>query len=116
MQLIGVGLDIIEVGRIRRLGRNPRFLPKVFTPEEIRYCCARKNRWQHLAVRFAAKEAVWKALGRGGVRWRDIGVVRQGSGRPEVRLRHKKFGRVTVLVSLSHTERYAAACAVAFKP
>lgn len=116
MTLIGLGVDLIEVARIRRLGRSRRFLSRVFTAEEIRYCSSRRNKWQHFAVRFAAKEAVWKALGRSGVRWRDIGVVRQDSGRPEVRLRHKKFGRVTVLVSLSHTLAYAAASAVAFKP
>lgn len=116
MTLIGIGVDLIETARIRRLARNPRFLAKVFTAEEIRYCSARKNKWQHFAVRFAAKEAVWKALGRSGVRWRDIGVERRDSGRPEVRLQHKKFGRVTVLVSLSHTLAYAAASAVAFKP
>jgi len=116
MTLIGIGVDLIEVKRIRRLGKNKRFLPKVFSKEEIRYCQSRKNKWQHFAVRFAAKEAVWKALNRSGVRWRDISVERQESGRPEVKLQHKKFGAVTVLLSLSHTEKYAAASAVAFQP
>lgn len=116
MELIGIGVDLIEVARIQRLAKNARFLTKVFTKEEIRYCSSRKNKWQHFAVRFSAKEAVWKALNRSGVRWRDIGVERRGNGRPEVHLHHKKFGDVTVLLSLSHTERYAAASAVAFKP
>ena len=116
MQLIGIGVDLIEVKRIRKLGSSPRFLRKVFTADEIRYCSAKKNKWQHFAVRFSAKEAVWKAIGRSGVHWKDIGVVRQNNGRPQVVLEHKKFGKVTVLISLSHTADYAAASAVAFKP
>ena len=116
MTLIGIGVDLIEVKRIKRLAKNDRFLAKVFSKEEIRYCASRKNKYQHFAVRFAAKEAVWKALNRSGVRWRDISVEKSVSGRPEVHLRHKKFGAVTVMLSLSHTEKYAAASAVAFQP
>ena len=62
-----IGLDIVEVPRIRRIiRRTPGFLERVFTAEEIAYCRGHKDPWPHYAVRFAAKEAVWKALGQAG--------------------------------------------------
>lgn len=106
-----VGLDIVEIGRIRGLARrNPRFLKRVFTQEEIRYCESKKNRWQHFAVRFAAKEAVWKTLSANGVGHKDISVVRAASGRPEVYLRGKPARAIQI--SLSHSRSYAAAVAI----
>jgi len=106
---MGLGLDIVEIGRIARLGRSRRFIERVFSREEILYCDAKKNKWQHYAVRFAAKEAVWKALGRPGLALKDISVVRDASGRPRVRLRGRAAGDVQL--SLSHCDRYAAAAA-----
>jgi holo-[acyl-carrier protein] synthase len=116
MKLIGVGVDLIEVRRIRSLAlKNKRFLPRVFGPEEIRYCRAKKKPWQHFAVRFAAKEAAWKALGRSGVRLKDILVEREATGKPSLRLRHRTFRSVRLHLSLSHTEDYATATVLAFK-
>jgi len=58
-----IGVDIVEIHRIAKQATNPRFLQRVFTPQEVAYCRSRKNTAQHFAVRFAAKEAVWKAVG-----------------------------------------------------
>ena len=64
----GLGLDIVEIDRISKLARsNPRFLTRVFSKDEIAYCKGKRRKWQHFAVRFAAKEAVWKALGLPGL-------------------------------------------------
>src|SRR5437016_4633940 len=63
MSLPAVGIDIVEINRLAKQAQNARFLKRVFTAEEVAYCQARKHAAQHLAVRFAAKEAVWKAVG-----------------------------------------------------
>jgi holo-[acyl-carrier protein] synthase len=105
-----VGLDIVETERIERLARrNPRFLNRVFTPQEVRYCQTKKNRWQHFAARFAAKEAVWKALGENGISLKDISVRRDKQGRPSVLLRGAAAKNIQL--SMSHSERYAVAVA-----
>ena len=107
----GLGLDIVEIRRIERLARrNPRFLRRIFTEQEVRYCQTKKNRWQHFAARFAAKEAVWKALGQEGVPLTDISVRRDLDGRPEVLLR----GRLAknIRLSISHSDQYAVAVAI----
>jgi holo-[acyl-carrier protein] synthase len=109
-----LGADIVEIARIRALARRqPRFLTRVFSPAEIAYCRGKKLQWQHFAVRFAAKEAVWKALGGRGLAYRDITVSRGLDGRPTVMVK----GRATtgVKLSLSHSERYALAVAVRVK-
>lgn len=108
----GLGLDIVEISRIRALARrNPRFLARVFSPEEIRYCRGKRLAWQHFAVRFAAKEAVWKALGRAGLALKDIAVSRDADGRPGVLIKGKPARNV--LISLSHSDDYAAAVCTA---
>src|SRR6201998_828775 len=83
--IVGTGIDIAEVPRIRqsieRFG--DRFVQRIFTPEEIRYCDSKMNRFERYAARFAAKEAAMKALGTGwnhGIRWRDCEVVRMAGG------------------------------------
>ena len=86
--IVGTGIDIAEVPRIaasiERFGR--RFLERVFTPDEIRYCESKANKAERYAGRFAAKEAAMKAIGTGwsrGVTWQDVEVRRvPGSGRP----------------------------------
>ena len=111
MSGVEIGLDIIEIGRIRRLIRRmPRFLSRVFTREEISYCRAKKNSWQHFAVRFAAKEAVWKALGRDGLSLMDISISRDIRGKPGVLLKGKPCPAIKI--SLSHSDLYALAVAV----
>jgi holo-[acyl-carrier protein] synthase len=122
--ILGIGTDIIEVERVDRLHRlhGERFLRLCFTDEEQAYAAARKNVGQHLAARFAAKEAVMKALGTGwgrGVRWRDIGVTRKPGEAPRVELaggaarRARALGVTRVHLSISHLRGEALAFAVA---
>jgi holo-[acyl-carrier protein] synthase len=118
--IVGTGIDITEVPRIaqsiQRFG--DRFLHRVFTEGEIRYCESKANRVERFAARFAAKEAGMKAIGTGwshGVRWRDIEVVRQPGGRPTIAFHGKaaefavKLGVAHVALSLSHTPEMAIA-------
>jgi holo-[acyl-carrier protein] synthase len=106
---LSVGLDIVEIARIKKAG-TPAFLRRVFSRSEIAYCKGKKSQWQHFAVRFAAKEAVYKALGLDGVALRDISVARDLDGRPRVGLRGKPLPHVAL--SLAPTAHYAAAVAV----
>jgi holo-[acyl-carrier protein] synthase len=121
--IVGTGIDIVEVPRIaqsiERFGE--RFLTRVFTPAEIRYCQSKANRTERFAARFAAKEAAMKAIGtgmRGGVTWKDFEVGREPSGRPTMLL-HGKAAQVALMlgvrrthVSVSHTEEHAIAYVV----
>lgn len=108
-----IGIDIVEIRRIAAAIRNRRFVMRVFHPAEIAYCESRKNRAQHYAARFAAKEAVWKALeGRRALALRDIVVEPSENGKPEIRLPASACTRLRVEVSLSHTATYAAAVAL----
>ena len=118
--IIGIGADLAEVARIREaIGRHgERFLKRVFTPLEIDYCRGHRNAAERFAARFAAKEALMKALGTGwrrGIRWRDIEVVNAASGQPELNLCGKAqeifhaLGGVQLHLSLTHTEEYALA-------
>ncbi|HTW30845.1 MAG TPA: holo-[acyl-carrier-protein] synthase [Candidatus Sulfotelmatobacter sp.] len=118
--IVGTGIDIAEVPRIRqsieRFGE--RFLSRIYTAGERRYCDSKANRVERYAARFAAKEASMKALGTGwnhGVRWLDCEVVRQPGGRPTM-VFHGKAGEVAarlgakrVALSISHTEEQAIA-------
>ncbi|HKS37112.1 MAG TPA: holo-ACP synthase [Verrucomicrobiae bacterium] len=121
--ILGTGIDIIEVERIRasheRFGE--RFLSRVLRPDEIAYCFSHRNPAPFLAGRFAAKEAISKAFGTGIGRqlgWQDMEVGRRESGEPFVILHDKgaklleERGGTKVHVSLSHTEHYAAAVAI----
>ena len=112
--MVLTGVDIIEIKRIKKIVQtNKRFLEKVYTPTEISYCNSKRNRWQHFAVRFAAKEAVWKALGKKDIWHRDITVKNTTDGKPEVIL-SKKYKNIEkkISLSLSHTDKYAVAVAV----
>lgn len=122
--VVGVGTDMIEVDRIRRAidrwGR--RFLERVYTPDEIRYCQARCRPELSFAARFAAKEAAMKALGRGprgGVRWKSVEVVNRPSGAPVMRTGSELrplLGKRMLLISLTHTRRQAMATALLVDP
>jgi holo-[acyl-carrier protein] synthase len=118
--IVGSGIDIAEVRRVRhaieRFG--DRFLCRIFTAGEIRYCDSKANRVERYAARFAAKEAAMKALGTGwshGVRWRDCEVVRMPGGRPNMSFHGKaaefasRLGVRNVALSLSHTAEQAIA-------
>lgn len=118
--IVGIGIDIVEVDRIQKtLTDHPeRFRARVFTEMEVQYCESRKNRFEHYAARFAAKEAVMKALGTGwgkGVIFSEIEVCRTEAGKPELELhgktkqRAEKAGVLRAYLSLSHTKDYAAA-------
>ena len=118
--IVGTGIDIAEVPRIEasiaRFG--DRFLHRIFTEAEMRYCDSKANRIERYAARFAAKEAAMKAIGTGwnhGVTWRDVEVCRHPGGRPTIAFHGKaaefaaKLGAVHVALSLSHTKEYAIA-------
>jgi holo-[acyl-carrier protein] synthase len=117
--VIGVGIDLIEIDRIAgTLARRPRFAERCFTEREAAYCRSRAFPAQHFAARFAAKEAVGKALGIGMTRWREVEVVR-GAGPPGIALtgryarRADDLGVTGISVSLTHGRGIAAAVAVA---
>lgn len=123
MSVLGIGVDIVECGRIEhsleRFGE--RFLRRVFTEGEITYCNSMKFPARHFAARFAAKEAASKAFGTGigkSVGWRDIDVHRRESGQPFVvleggaKLLAAERKIAAVWISLSHTDHYAAATIV----
>jgi holo-[acyl-carrier protein] synthase len=108
-----IGVDIVEIHRIAKQTGNARFLKRIFTPQEVTYCRARKNSAQHFAVRFAAKEAVWKAVGEPKLLHRDIQIRNLANGKPEV-IFPKRFSRIArrVSISLSHGRDYAVAMAI----
>lgn len=115
-RLIGLGVDIIEIKRIKELiRRNKNFLSRVFTEAELKYCLGKKNQYQRLAVRFSAKEAVWKAAGLKGMPLRDISIVKAPGGRPGVECGDSRARSMDIQISLSHSDHYAAAVAVAIK-
>lgn len=118
--IVGTGIDIAEVPRIRqsieRFG--DRFLQRIYTAGEIRYCNSKANRVERYADRFAAKEAAMKALGTGwsrGVRWRDCEVTRLPGGRPTINFHGRaseiaaKLGAKNLALSISHTAEQAIA-------
>ena len=120
---VGLGVDIVEIERMRRiLGRSPAFAERVFSQAERAYCDSKANAATHYALRFAAKEAVVKALGTGfsdGIWVRDIEVERAKSGKPSVRLSGRALevardqGVRDISISLSYTHTDAVACAMA---
>jgi holo-[acyl-carrier protein] synthase len=118
--IIGTGIDIAEVPRIKRTIERfgDRFLRRIFTAGEIRYCDSKANRLERYAARFAAKEAAMKALGTGwsrGVRWRDCEVVRFPGGRPTIVFHGRageiagKLGVKNSALSITHTAEQAFA-------
>jgi holo-[acyl-carrier protein] synthase len=116
------GTDIVEVYRVSALAAQPRGLAGVLTERELAYCRTRRHPGEHMAARFAAKEAVLKALGTGlapGMAWTDVEVIKQADGRPYVVLggavaeTAASAGLMNVDVSLSHTPHLAVAHAVA---
>ncbi|HET9120504.1 MAG TPA: holo-ACP synthase [Solirubrobacterales bacterium] len=111
---LAVGIDLIEIERVERaLERRPRLAERLFTPSELAYARARSRPGRHLAARFAAKEAVIKALGQ-GVPMRQIEVV---SGEPPTLRLHGRAAEVAgdteIAISLTHSQDSAAAVAVA---
>jgi holo-[acyl-carrier protein] synthase len=121
--ILGTGVDIVEIERLRKiLGRQKdRFILRVFTSEEQRFCKMHRDPAPHFAARFAAKEAVFKALGTGwakGVTWLDVEVQREGYDAPRLAL----YGEALKLsqnmrmekshLSLSHSDEWAMAMVI----
>ncbi|MEL7500118.1 MAG: holo-ACP synthase [Planctomycetota bacterium] len=124
MNVIGIGTDIIQCRRIAGMieKHEETFITRVYTQREIDYCSARKAAIQHYAGRWAAKEAILKAMGTGwarGIQWTDIEVVNDGGGKPSVELGGEarriceSMGIAQVLISISHCEEFATAFATA---
>jgi len=124
MAIVGHGIDIVETDRIRRLceDHGQRFFDRVFTPAEQKYCLENsKRQFEHLAGRFAAKEAVLKVLGtgwRGGIAWIDIEILRDSSGQPRISLTGECAKIAAALgvthwhISISHIPTHATASAI----
>lgn len=120
--IIGTGIDIIEVARIEKvMSRDIGFRDKIFTPGEIEYCESKKNKFQHYAARFSAKEAMLKAIGTGwrfGIRFADIDVFHDELGKPHIRVYEKAKELLSTMqvsqihVSLSHLKEMATAVVI----
>lgn len=113
-ELTGLGIDIVEIGRIRKIvSERKNFIRRVLSKSEIRYCEKSRNRFERIAGRFAAKEAVIKALGAKNLPLKHIQIENENTGRPGVKIPGKVFRNVEIMLSISHTKDYAAAAAVA---
>lgn len=122
--VLGLGIDIIEIARVKKSIENygDNFLNKVFTTEEIKYCNSKFNKYQHYAARFAAKEAVYKALASGwqeGLRWKDIEIQNDNSGMPSIKpsgkLKMFLSENTQLRISISHSDNYVTSVAIIFK-
>ncbi len=118
--ILGIGCDIIEVVRVDKLIRSygAHFLDRLFSSQEQSYCNSQRQAAQHYAGRFAAKEAIAKALGTGfgaHLSWRDLEVLKDAQGKPIVLLSSKansRFDAPHILLSISHCTEYATAFAI----
>jgi holo-[acyl-carrier protein] synthase len=123
MDILGVGVDVVDVARMERaLERHPTFAARVFTEEEVAYCTRGGTPAECYAGRFAAREAVIKALGGlRGAKWRDISVARQPSGAPSIALagaaevRASMLGVERLLISFTHERNTAVAFCLAVR-
>jgi holo-[acyl-carrier protein] synthase len=124
MEIIGIGTDITECLRIARMidRHGDLFINRVYTLDEITYCRNRKQATQHFTGRWAAKEAILKAIGtgwRGGISWRDMEIRNDSQGKPFVAVRggvrdvFQQLGIREILVSISHCHTHATAIAIA---
>lgn len=124
--IAGVGVDIVEVPRIKDaiLRWKDAFLKRIFTDNEIHYSKAKKFAYQHLAARFAAKEAVLKAIGDASIQrieWHEVEVFNDEFGKPFIRLsgealKIKEKKKISdIIISMSHTRKFAIANAILVK-
>jgi holo-[acyl-carrier protein] synthase len=122
--VIGIGIDIIEIDRIKKSvdGNGDKFLEKVNTPSELKYCLSKKNKYQHLAARFAAKEAIYKAISSNWdseLSWQDMEIVNTPNGMPEVKFKGnlEKFlsKDKDLKISMSHSRDYVTCVAIIYK-
>lgn len=114
MMFTGTGVDITEVRRIRSAVQKwgDDFLNRVFTGKEIENAKKRSSFFQHLAGRFAAKEAVFKAIGEPSLSWQDIQIDNDGTGKPVCMFLDGKIRNISVQISISHVKTYAVASAL----
>lgn len=123
-KVIGHGIDLVQCDRIRDLADRygQRFLERVFTANELDYSLPKARKWEHLAGRFAVKEAALKALGtglRGKIAWTDVEVINDPLGRPRVSLEGytqnlaAELGVTEIIISITHTDDVAVASAIA---
>ena len=126
MNILGIGTDITECLRIAQMieRHGELFITRVYTPAEIQYCQSRKQSTQHFAGRWAAKEAVLKAVGTGwrrGISWRDVEIKNQLGGKPTIALHAglrdvaEDLGIGQILISISHCRSHATAYALALE-
>jgi len=121
--VLGIGIDIIEIERIKESidKYGDSFLNKIYTQNELDYCLSKFNKYQHLAARFAAKEAIYKALATSWEKdatWKSIEITNEPNGLPVA----KFFGRLKdflsddkdIKISLSHSEHYVTGVAIIF--
>jgi holo-[acyl-carrier protein] synthase len=120
---VRVGVDIVEIDRIRKMIERfgPRFLHRVFTADEIDSCQGRAHPCQFFSAKFAAKEAIAKALGTGisqGVRWKDLVILHDKDSRPVARLRGaaRSLAPGAPYLSISHTRELAIAVCIFQSP
>lgn len=121
--IIGIGTDIVEVKRLQKAIERfgDRFIRRVFTENEIKYSEGKASRFQHLAVRFGAKEALLKAMGTGlrdGILWHEIEIRNDELGKPKIFCSGKCLQKLNDLdvenihVSLTHAEKYGVATVI----
>jgi holo-[acyl-carrier protein] synthase len=113
--VIGTGVDITEVRRIRQAVEKwgEEFLKRVFTKAEIKNAKTKTSFYQHLAGRFAAKEAIFKAVGDSQLSWQDIQIHNDQEGKPVCIFLNGKGKNINIHISISHVKTYAVANAVA---
>ncbi len=119
--VLGIGIDIIEIERIKESVDNfgDAFLKKIYTKTELDYSLSRKNKYQHLAARFAAKEAIYKALSNDTdtvYSWQDVEIYNEVNGLPKVKfsgeLKDYLSDGKEIKISMSHSENYVTCVAV----
>jgi holo-[acyl-carrier protein] synthase len=115
--ILGTGVDITEVRRLKQAVDKwgDAFLRRVFTEGELENAKTRGSRFQHLAGRFAAKEAIFKAMGDPGLNWQDVEILNDRDGKPCCRILNSKGAKLQVIVSISHVKTYAVANAIITK-
>ena len=120
--LLGTGIDLVEISQLKKAVSRygDKFLQRIYTERERAYCRDRRNNYEHLSARFAAKEAVRKAFGHysSGLKWLEVEVENDGGGKPTINLSGQakalaeSIGLKEILVTISHSRRFAVAQAL----
>jgi len=115
--IIGTGVDITEVSRVRRAVEKwgDDFLNRIFTEKELENARSRSSIYQHLAGRFAAKEAIFKAIQIKDLAWKEVQILNDNQGKPYCEILTPEADKVNVQISISHVKNYAVANAIVTK-